>query len=384
MKVMTVLGTRPEIIRLSRVIALLDQFSEHTLVHTGQNPDDRLNGMFFRELEVRQPDVFLSVDTSSFGVQAGQILSRIEPVLRERKPDRLLILGDTNGGLSAIIARRMGIPVYHMEAGNRCFDFRVPEEANRRIIDHVSAVLLPYTVRSRENLLREGFPSDRVHVTGNPIYEVLRHYSEQIAASPALGRLGLEPKRYFLVTAHRAENVDSEPRLRALLETLAALHRQYNFPVICSIHPRTRSKMQRFGLEARVSGLVYAEPFGLFDFVRLEQASFCVLSDSGTVQEEACILGIPSVTIRDVTERPETNDCGANILAGCDPRTILSAVNHVTRDNRGWSVPPEYLVPHVSSTVVRIILSVAPQESRREETDSEPRAEFSAVGRLAS
>jgi UDP-N-acetylglucosamine 2-epimerase (non-hydrolysing) len=357
---MTILGTRPEIIRLSLIIKHLDQGCEHILVDTGQNYDDRLSGLFFRELRVRQPDVSLAVHQSGFAEQVGQILSRVEALLKEHNPDRVLILGDTNSGLAAIVARRLGIPVYHLEAGNRCYDFRVPEESNRRIIDHLSSVLMPYTNRSRENLLREGIAGQNIYVTGNPIHEVMRHFSREIAASTILATLNVQEKKFFLVTMHRAENVDVERRLLGVMESLVLLNKQFGFPVLCSLHPRTRSKAQQFGIKLLHPGLSFFEPFGFFDFVRLEQSAFCVLSDSGTVQEETCILGVPNLTIRDVTERPETIECGSNILAGCDPQTIVNAVNLVTRENRRWQPPPEYLAPHVANTVAGIVLGFRP------------------------
>jgi len=360
LKIMTILGTRPEIIRLSLIIKHLDQGCEHILVDTGQNYDDRLSGLFFRELRVRQPDVSLAVHQSGFAEQVGQILSRVEALLKEHNPDRVLILGDTNSGLAAIVARRLGIPVYHLEAGNRCYDFRVPEESNRRIIDHLSSVLMPYTNRSRENLLREGIAGQNIYVTGNPIHEVMRHFSREIAASTILTTLNVQEKKFFLVTMHRAENVDVERRLLGVMESLVLLNKQFGLPVLCSLHPRTRSKAQQFGIKLLHPGLSFFEPFGFFDFVRLEQSAFCVLSDSGTVQEETCILGVPNLTIRDVTERPETIECGSNILAGCDPQTIVNAVNLVTRENRRWQPPPEYLAPHVANTVAGIVLGFRP------------------------
>jgi UDP-N-acetylglucosamine 2-epimerase (non-hydrolysing) len=356
MKVMTVLGTRPEIIRLSLITKLLDRFCDHRLVHTGQNYDERLSGLFFDELGIRTPDVFLGVRGAGFADQAGQILARIEPVLLEHRPDRLLILGDTNSGLAALAARRLGIPVYHMEAGNRCYDDRVPEEVNRRVIDHSSSVLMPYTERSRANLLREGFAPDRVYVTGNPIKEVIDHYAERISASRALSELGLEKRRYFLVTMHRAENVDVEMRLRNLVEALAELHKQYGHPVICSLHPRTRAKAQTFGVDLNRAGIRFLDPLGFFDFIKLEQNAFCLISDSGTVQEEACLFRVPTVTIRDVTERPETIECGSNVLTGCDPRHILQMVGLVTSQPANWQPPGEYLAAQVAMTVCRIVL----------------------------
>jgi UDP-N-acetylglucosamine 2-epimerase (non-hydrolysing) len=356
---MTILGTRPEIIRLSLVIKLLDQHCEHVLVHTGQNFDDRLNGLFFRELGVREPDVFLNVRGASFGEQIGQILTRVEPVLLQHRPDRLLILGDTNSALSAIVARRLGIPVYHMEAGNRCYDFRVPEEINRRVVDHTSNVLLPYTNRSRENLLREGIAGENIFVTGNPIKEIIDHHADKISASTALSDLGLESQKYFLVTMHRAENVDVENRLRSIIAALVRLHEKYQFPVICSLHPRTREKAKKFGISLDQPGLQFLEPLGFFDFIRLEKTAFCLISDSGTVQEEACIFGVPNITIRDVTERPETIECGSNVLAGCDTENIVRFVHQVTANGSmcSWVPPPEYLANGVADKVCRILLN---------------------------
>jgi UDP-N-acetylglucosamine 2-epimerase (non-hydrolysing) len=356
MKVMTVLGTRPEIIRLSRIIPLLDRFSDHVLVHTGQNFDDRLSKLFFEEMSVRPPDEFMEVRASRPAGQIGQILEKSEALFLKHRPGRLLILGDTNSGMTAIVARRLGIPVYHMEAGNRCYDDRVPEEVNRRVIDHCSSVLMPYTNRSRENLLREGIPGERIYVTGNPIKEVIDYFKPQISESRVFDALNTEPKGYLLVTMHRAENVDIEPRLRALVNALERLHAAYARQVICSFHPRTRAKVEAFGVDVNRAGLRFVEPFGFFDFMRLEQNAFCILSDSGTVQEEACIFGVPNVTIRDVTERPETLECGSNILAGADPDEILKAAALVTQSRTRWAPPPEYLAENVAATVCRIIL----------------------------
>jgi UDP-N-acetylglucosamine 2-epimerase (non-hydrolysing) len=370
LKVITILGTRPEIIRLSLVIKLLDRCADHILVHTGQNYDARLSGIFFQELGVRQPDVFLEVDSSSFGVQVGQILSRVEPLLLQQRPDRVLILGDTNSGLTAIVARRLGIPVYHMEAGNRCNDFRVPEESNRRIIDHISSVLLPYTNGARENLLREGIKAENIYVTGNPIYEVVQYFANRIALSTVLSDFDVEEGKFFLVTAHRAENVDVEHRLRNLVNALVSLQDRYGFPVLCSLHPRTRSKMREFGIALDETCVRFVKPFGFFDFVRLEQTAFCVLSDSGTVQEETCILGVPNVTIRDVTERPETIECGSSTLAGCDPQRILDAVEIATHGNKSWQPPPEYLARHVADAVTQLLLGSPSQDPLEGRSDT--------------
>jgi UDP-N-acetylglucosamine 2-epimerase (non-hydrolysing) len=356
MKVATVLGTRPEIIRLSRVIEKLDGLCQHVLIDTGQNYDPHLSEIFFRDLGVRRPNHFLGVQAATFGQQAGQILARVEAVLQEQRPDRLLVLGDTNSGLAAIVAKRLGIPVYHMEAGNRCYDDRVPEEVNRRIIDHSSDVLMPYTERSRANLLREGIASHRIFVTGNPILEVIDHYRPQIDASGALADLGVQPGRYFLVTMHRAENVDVEDRLRALTSGLEQLGREYGYPIICSLHPRTRSKMIAFGLPTDQARVRFLEPLGWFDFIALERGAFCVLSDSGTVQEECCLFKVPTVTVRDVTERPETLECGSNMLSGVEPPMILRAVQAVLSLPRNWNPPAEYLQTQVSATVVKILL----------------------------
>jgi len=354
MKILTVLGTRPEIIRLSRVIEKLDALCEHVLLHTGQNYDPNLNDIFFQQLGVRAPDEFLSAK-GSFGEQIGMILSKIEPILLAEKPDKFLVLGDTNSALAAIIAKRLGIPVYHMEAGNRCYDDRVPEEVNRRIIDHSSDVLMPYTERSRQNLLDEGIPGQRIYVTGNPILEVIQHHEEQIKNSNALQKLDIEPDNYFLITLHRAENVDIEPRLRKFAAALEALQKEYQLPIIVSTHPRTRNRLEAFGVSLGNSQIRFMEPFGFFDFVSLEQQARCVLSDSGTVQEECSIFKVPNVTLRDVTERPETVECGSNILSGAETESILRCVEVVLSQDPTWSPPVEYLAENVSQTVIRIL-----------------------------
>lgn len=351
MKVMTVLGTRPEIIRLCRVIERLDRGCEHVLVHTGQNFDPRLSTVFFEELGVRAPDVALEA-RGGFAEQVGAILTGVDAVLERERPDRVLILGDTNSGLAALVARRRGLPVYHMEAGNRCFDDRVPEEINRRVIDHCSDVLLPYTERSRQNLLREGIPPHRVFVTGNPIFEVLEHYREPIAASAALERLGVEPGGFFLATLHRAENVDSPARLNAILEGLRNAAREFGKPVLMSTHPRLLDRLSGHQGDARVR---FLEPFGFFDFVRLEQAAAAVLSDSGTVQEECTIFGVPAVTLRDATERPETLEHGANLLSGADTGQVVSCLR-AALERSPVGVPPEYVRPAVSQVVAHLLL----------------------------
>jgi UDP-N-acetylglucosamine 2-epimerase (non-hydrolysing) len=356
MKIMTILGTRPEIIRLSRIIEKLDQLCEHILVNTGQNFDPNLSDIFFCELGIRQPNYFLGVRGETPGEQVGHIIAQSERVILAERPDRLLILGDTNSGLSAFVAKRMGIGVYHMEAGNRCYDDRVPEEVNRRIIDHSSDVLMPYTERSRANLLREGIEGRLIYVIGNPIFEVIQHYNPMIRQSDVLRRLGVEPNGYFLVTMHREENVDVEDRVRSLTRALELLHKEYQLPIVCSLHPRTKNRMQRYGLDVESEQLKFHTPFGFFDFVALEQNAFCVLSDSGTVQEECCILQTANITFRDVTERPETIECGSNMLSGADPEMILQCVCTALSQRCEWTVPSEYLVKHVSSTVAKIVL----------------------------
>ncbi len=355
MKVLTVLGTRPEIIRLSRVMEKLDELCDHKMVHTGQNFDPNLSDVFFQQLRVRNPDYNLGITGETFGQQVGKMLAAVDEVFHKEKPDALLILGDTNSGLCAFIAKRMGIRVYHMEAGNRCYDDRVPEEVNRRIIDHSSTVLMPYTQRSKENLLREGIPNNRIFVTGNPILEVINHYGSEIQASEIHGKLGIEKGKFILATIHRAENVDIEERLRWLTEALEQVQQEYNLPVICSLHPRTKSKMQQFGLGRKNERVLFMEPLGLFDFIALERTAFCVLSDSGTVQEECCIFHTPNVTLRDVTERPETIDCGSNILSGAEPQSVLRCMKVVTSRCPDWQAPAEYLAENVSDTVVKIV-----------------------------
>ncbi len=364
-KVMTLFGTRPEIIRLCVIIACLDRFCQQVLVHTGQNYDENLSDVFFRELGLRPPDLHLGVLAPDFAEQVGQILAKTDQALDRIKPDCLLILGDTNSGLAALVAARRGIPIFHLEAGNRCYDDRVPEEVNRRIIDHCSTVLMPYTQRSKENLLREGIERDRIFVVGNPIYEVLNAYASQIETSEVLTRLGVEPRRYFLATLHRAENVDDPERLANLLEGLHRVAATYQQPVVVSLHPRTADKLQHFGLEVNPAQIRLFRPWGFFDFIKLERQARCVLSDSGTVQEECCIFAVPNVTIRDVTERPETVVCGSNVLSGAVPETLLLATEMALAMPADWVPPSEYTVAHVSTAVVKIVLGYHPPHWRR-------------------
>jgi UDP-N-acetylglucosamine 2-epimerase (non-hydrolysing) len=355
MKVLTVLGTRPEIIRLSLLIPALDDACDHVLVHTGQNYDPSLKDVFFDQLGVRAPDHYLGA-RGTLAEQIAGVLTGAERVIVSERPDRVLVLGDTNSGLSAIVAKRLAIPVYHLEAGNRCYDDRVPEEVNRRLIDHASDVLMPYTERSRQNLLREGIAGERIFVTGNPIFEVIQHFEPGIAESRVLQRLDLTPGRYFLVTCHRAENVDVESRLRSLAAAFEQLQVQYEIPIVVSTHPRTASRVRDFAVATPNPQVRFLEPFGFFDFIALERQALCVLSDSGTVQEECAIFGVPNVTIRDVTERPETIECGSNILSGAGTDTVVRAVATVLRLKARWQPPPEYLVPHVSDAQLKIIL----------------------------
>jgi UDP-N-acetylglucosamine 2-epimerase (non-hydrolysing) len=355
MKVVTWLGTRPEIIRLSRVIPILDRSCEHTVVHTGQNYDENLNEVFFRELQVRQPDVHLGIKASSFGAQAGQMIEKSFDFFSRERPDRVVILGDTNSGLAAISAARLGIPVFHMEAGNRCYDDRVPEEINRRIIDNCSDVLMPYTHRSKENLLAEGFDRKQIAVTGNPVFEVLQFYRPRIDASDVMSRMSVAPQSFFLATLHRVENVDGEERLRGFVTALDRVAETHGLPMLISLHPRTLDRLQHFGI-ALGENIRVMKPLGFFDFVRLELEAACVLSDSGTVQEECCIFGVPNVTLRDVTERAETIECGSNILSGGDAADIERAVG-IALMKSPWTPPAEYLVPNVSQIVAKIVMS---------------------------
>lgn len=367
LKIVTVFGTRPEIIRLSRLLPLLDTHATHVMVHTGQNYDKRLSDIFFRELGVRAPDVHLGVRADGFAAQAAGILERTDALLAREQPDRVLILGDTNSGLVAIAAARRGIPVFHMEAGNRCYDDRVPEEINRRIIDHCSTILMPYTDRSAANLVREGIERDRIFVTGNPIFEVLEAYAPGIGASDALKRLDLHEREYLLVTLHRAENVDAPARLAGFIGALADAGRRHTLPVIVSLHPRTRDHLARHGIPT--DGIRLLEPFGFFDFVALEQRARAVLTDSGTVQEECAIFGVPNVTLRDVTERPETLEAGTNIVAGGAPEDIERALEVALATPCDWTPPAGYTARHVAATVLKLVLGYTSLRRHRSAPD---------------
>ncbi len=357
MKVMTIVGTRPEIIRLSCVITRLEQEFEHVLVHTGQNWDAQLSDVFFKQLGLRQPDHWLRVPVDSLGAVLGGVLSGIEPVLVAERPDAVLVLGDTNSCLAAVIAKRMGIPVFHMEAGNRCFDENVPEETNRRIIDHVADFNLCYTEHARRNLLAEGLPQRRVFVTGSPMAEVLSTYDGQIEASDVLQQLSLEPGGYFLVSMHREENVDDVEHLQLLVAAIGRLAERAGHRVIVSTHPRLARRLE--GLGAGAGGVLeLLEPFGYLAYNKLQRHARCVLSDSGTISEESAISGFPAVTIRNSMERPEALDSGSIVLTGIDADSIDRLVDLVVRQ---WDegvrpdVPADYQVTDCSVRVARLI-----------------------------
>ncbi|MGH1331346.1 MAG: non-hydrolyzing UDP-N-acetylglucosamine 2-epimerase [Paracoccaceae bacterium] len=365
LKVMTILGTRPEIIRLSRVIDRLDRYTDHVLVHTGQNWDYELNDIFFEDLGMRKPDHFLGAGGGSLGETLGGILIETEKALIAQKPDAVLILGDTNSAISAIMARRMKIPVYHMEAGNRSFDRNVPEETNRRLVDHIADFNLVYTEHARRHLLSEGLEHRRINLTGSPMREVLEFYKAQIEASDVLSRLNLTAGKYFIVSLHREENVDSSARLSALVETLDALATKYDFPVIVSTHPRTRKRLeaQNHAFHPKVQ---YAKPFGFHDYNNLQMNAFCAISDSGTIAEEASILGFPAITPRDAIERPEGIDVGCLIMTGLEEDAILAGVEAATQmfaervaAKAAHPVPADYCISNTSERVVSLILSTA-------------------------
>lgn len=367
LRVMTVVGTRPEIIRLSRIMAELDRATDHTLVHTGQNYDVELNEVFFRELGIRRPDYYLAVETSSLGATLGDVLRGTERAINQVEPDALVVLGDTNSCISALMARRMKVPVYHLEAGNRSFDPNVPEEINRHLVDHVSDYNLAYTEHSRRSLLAEGLHPSRVAVIGSPMKEVLDAHADAIAASTALERLGLERDGYLVASTHREENVDDRHRLIQVLDALDAVARDQDVPVILSAHPRTRRRISEMGLH--VSPLIRAHPpIGFLDYVRLQVNARCVLSDSGTVSEESAILGFPAVTLRDAIERPEAIDAGAIVVTGLEPSDVVDSVRLVLdQHKRGGrpSVPAEYKVADTSRRVVSLIRSTATTHDSR-------------------
>ena len=358
---MTIVGTRPEIIRLSRVIERLDRSVEHVLVHTGQNYDHQLNQVFFDDLGLRAPDHYLGVDTSTLGTVLGGVLVGTEKVIAQEQPDALLVLGDTNSCVAAVMAKRMRVPVYHMEAGNRCFDENVPEETNRRLVDHVADFNLCYTEHARRNLLAEGLHPRRIALTGSPMREVLDAARPQIEASKALQMLGLEPCNYFLVSAHREENVDSPERLGQLLECLSAVFEKWRLPVVVSTHPRTRKRLESLGVALDGLGIRWMEPFGFHDYNKLQLNAACVLSDSGTIAEESSILGFPAVTLRDSIERPEALEAGTILMTGlCVQDVIENLTVAMAEPNRGTKrLPAGYEIDDVSRRVVNFILSTA-------------------------
>ncbi|KWX88038.1 UDP-N-acetylglucosamine 2-epimerase, partial [Paenibacillus riograndensis] len=330
----------------------------HGVVQRGQTCAGRLRGIFCAGRGLGAPDYVLQDRQAGLGGQLAAMFGGLESILLQEQPDRILLLGDTNSALCAILAERMGIPVVHMEAGNRCYDLKVPEEKNRRVIDAVSTINMPYTQQSKRHLLSEGFPSQRIVLTGNPIHEVIKHYNRQIGASDILDRLNLMAGQYFLVTAHRAENVDDPESLRQIMSGLNLVAEHFGLRLICSIHPRTRSKLaEQFKLE--MNPLVeFHEPFGFFDFVHLEQYALCAITDSGTVQEECCLMGVPTVTIRRTTERPETVDCGSNVVSGVEQESILRCTRLMTSLSPEWEAPEGYLTPAVSVRVVKFLLGV--------------------------
>lgn len=365
LKVMTILGTRPEIIRLSRVMDRLDRYTDHVIVHTGQNWDYELNEVFFEDLGVRKPDYFLGVGGGSLGETLGGILTETEKVLAKEKPDAVIILGDTNSAISAIMARRMKIPVYHMEAGNRSFDRNVPEETNRRLVDHIVDFNLVYTEHARRHLLSEGLEHRRINLTGSPMREVLEHYRDRIEASDVLSRLELKARQYFIVSLHREENVDSVARLKSLASTLNELATKYGYPVIVSTHPRTKKRLEEVDVTFH-ENVQYMKPFGFHDYNNLQMNSFCAISDSGTIAEESSILGFPAITPRDAIERPEGIDVGCLIMTGLDRTTMLEGISAITqmfaeRHAAGIAhpVPADYCITNTSERVVSLVLGTA-------------------------
>lgn len=366
LKVTTIVGTRPEIIRLAPTIARLDQVCAHQLVHTGQNYDYELNEVFFKELDIRKPDIFMNVNTESLGTVLGDVLVKSENIFKESRPDALLVLGDTNSAIAALMARRMKIPIYHMESGNRSFDRNVPEETNRRMVDHISDFNLPYTEHARRNLLAEGIHPRRVYVTGSPMREVLDRYRSQIQASNVLSRLHLESGKYFLVSMHREENVDSKIRLQSLIATLNALAENYDFPIIFSTHPRTRSRLDNVEgveMDPRIRKM---KPFGFHDYNHLQMNSFCAISDSGTIAEESAILDFAAISPRDAIERPEAMDTGNIVNTGLDQETILNAIKVVTSirtarlaNGAPHAIPEDYRVTNTSERVIKLIIGTA-------------------------
>jgi UDP-N-acetylglucosamine 2-epimerase (non-hydrolysing) len=351
-KILTILGTRPEIIRLSRIMPKLDRMADHRVLHTGQNYDATLNQIFFDQLGLREPDCVLN-SRGTIGQQLAAVMTGVEQYVAQFQPDAVLVLGDTNSGLSAIVCERMGVPVYHMEAGNRCYDLAVPEEKNRRLIDSISTINLPYTGQSRENLLREGMANQKIFVTGNPIKEVIDHYQTSIDRSEILDQLSLRSNSYIIATAHRAENVDDPVRLGNIVEAFNAIAKDQ--PIVFSCHPKTKQRLTNSAVKLS-SDVAVIDPVGFFDFVKLEQHSRMAISDSGTVQEEMCLFHKPTITIRSTTERPETVWCGSNIVTGLEVDNIMSGYHAMKSVDCNWEIPAEYARRNVSDTVINILL----------------------------
>ncbi len=360
-KVMTIIGTRPEIIKLSRVIHELDQHTRHILVHTGQNYDYELNQIFFQQLEIRKPDYFLEAAVENVAQTIGNVIAKSYEVMANEEPEAMLLLGDTNSCLAAISAKRRKIPVFHMEAGNRCFNERVPEEINRRIVDHISDINMPYTEHARRYLLAEGIRPETIIKTGSPMKEVLQHYLAQIETSGVLEEMELAPGKYFLISAHREENVDNETNFKDLLESLNAIAGKYGKPIIVSTHPRTRKRLEDLGVKNMSERIRFLKALGFFEYVKLEMNAFCVISDSGTITEESSILNFPSVTIREAHERPEGMDEGTLIMSGLKPDRVIESIDIVTtqysRSPRQFKLVQDYDTENVSKKVVRIIMS---------------------------
>lgn len=362
LKVVTVVGTRPEIIRLSRVLVALDNSDavEHILVHTGQNYDYELNQIFFEDLGLRKPDYFLEAAGRNATDTAGQILIKIDPVLEEVNPDAFLVLGDTNSCLCAIAAKKRHIPIFHMEAGNRCFDQRVPEETNRKIVDHVSDINMTYSSIAREYLLREGLPADRVIKTGSPMYEVLHHYLPQIEASDVLNKLGLDKEKFFVISAHREENINNEKNFRGLMTSLNLIAKKYGYPIIVSTHPRTRNMIDKMQIEMHPE-IKFLKPLGFHDYNALQKNAYAVLSDSGTISEESSILNFRALNIRQAHERPEAMEEASVMMVGLSPKRIMQGLVQVlqqkTGSERNFREVYDYSMPNVSDKVVRIIIS---------------------------
>jgi UDP-N-acetylglucosamine 2-epimerase len=361
MKVMTVVGTRPEIIKLSRVICELDAHTDHVLVHTGQNFDFELNEIFFKELDIRKPDFFLDAAQETAAETIAAVIAKSDKRFAEESPDALLILGDTNSCLSVIPAKRRKIPIFHMEAGNRCFDQRVPEEINRRIVDHTSDINLPYTEHARRYLLNEGLRPETIIKTGSPMKEVLAYHQTGIEASRILNKLAIERGNYFIVSMHREENIDSDDHFNALLDSLNMIAKNYACPIIVSTHPRTRKRLQTLAYHDHSEHIRFLKPLGFYDYIKLQMNAACVISDSGTITEESSILNFPAITIRQTHERPEGMDEGTLIMSGLEPSRILDSIkvvaSHAAKEKRPFRLIHDYDTENVSKKVVRIIFS---------------------------